>query len=56
MTPAELKEALRRTFDLRLSPSQVGATAHLFGTGEDSGEGGICEGGYNFVLSTVNDD
>lgn len=45
MTPAELKTALQRTFDIRLSPPQLGAVAHLFGTGGDTAEVDVCDGG-----------
>lgn len=46
MTPTELKAALQRTFDIRLSPPQLGAVAHLFGTGGDAaGDADVCAGG-----------
>eukprot|EP00752_Nemacystus_decipiens_P018201 g16330.t1 len=44
MTPTELKAALQRTFDIRLSPPQLGAVAHLFGTGGDAAEAHVCDG------------
>ncbi|CAM9433698.1 unnamed protein product [Scytosiphon promiscuus] len=44
MTPTELKTALQRTFDIRLSPPQLGAVAHLFGIGGDSADAHVCDG------------
>lgn len=38
MSPSELKEAIRGTFHLKMNPSQLGAMAHLFGTGAAAGE------------------
>ncbi|CAM9197393.1 unnamed protein product [Ascophyllum nodosum] len=41
LSPTELREALWRTFDVRLSPPQLGAVSHLFGNGKGtSGEDG----------------
>ena len=45
MSPAELKGALQRTFDIRLSSPQLGAMAHLFGTGTGTAETEYYEGG-----------
>ncbi len=45
MTPTELKTALQRTFDMRLSPPQLGAVAHLFGTGDGAADADACDGG-----------
>lgn len=45
MTPTELKAALQRTFDIRLSPSQLGAVVHLFGAGGDTADADVCDGG-----------
>ena len=50
MSPAELKGALQRTFDIRLSSSQLGAMAHLFGTGTSSVETEYYEGGNAVAL------
>ncbi|CAM9970530.1 unnamed protein product, partial [Laminaria digitata] len=44
MSPAELKGALQRTFDIRLSSPQLGAMAHLFGTGTGTAETEYYEG------------
>ncbi|CAM9242050.1 unnamed protein product, partial [Ectocarpus sp. 8 AP-2014] len=46
MTPTELKAALQRTFDIRLSPSQLGAVAHLFGVGGDAADADLCDGAF----------
>lgn len=51
MTPTELKAALQRTFDMRLSPAQLGAVTHLFGTGGDASDADACDGG-TYVLSS----
>lgn len=51
MTPTELKSALQRTFDIRLSPPQLGAVAHLFGTGGDTADADVCDGGRHDVLA-----
>jgi len=56
MTPTELKAALQRTFDMRLSPAQLGAVAHLFGTGDDAADSDACDGGtycHRVVLAPV---
>lgn len=45
MTPTELRAALQRTFDIRLSPPQLGAVAHLFGMGGDNADADACDGG-----------
>ncbi|CAM9515707.1 unnamed protein product [Ectocarpus fasciculatus] len=46
MTPTELKAALQRTFDIRLSPAQLGAVAHLFGAGGDTADADVCDGAF----------
>lgn len=43
MTPIELKAAMQRTFDIRLTPPQLGAVAHLFGS--DLPDADECDGG-----------
>lgn len=45
MTPTELRTALQGTFDIRLSPPQLGAVVHLFGMGGDDIDAEACDGG-----------
>ena len=48
MSPSELKETLKHTLELKVTPPQLGALTHLFGTGGGAEDGDSSEGGEGY--------
>lgn len=48
MSPSEFKETLKHTLGLKVTPPQLGALTHLFGTGGGAEDGDSSEGGEGY--------